>query len=558
MQDNALTSNDILIRSKAEQARLARERAAAPTSHTLESLLDSVGLTELADAFTAKSTLNDLQSRLAANRPHFLAFVRELGVDKLPDRQKLAVAISKAEKAGQIPSASMKLPHLRPPVFEEDRERVSVWLKVPAGTSTNQLKMHLDANTLRVEYLGEPTAVGGRLCGLVLPTECDWQLERAAAAEYDPLIEATEQPPPPDDTMLISLTKARPGSWTSLFSDAVARRHVPPLPKVDEAARALKEERQKALDKRKHEMLYGKDITPLPPKRPELVRLEERERTERRRRRERRAEDVAQGTPTLSAKEHWQPALATLVWREGLARLEGEPEHPAESGPLFRWVEDAKTLVLSASTSRGLPATALKLSAGTNFVECSVRGVASLWSGVLVGKVDPALCTLEVVPSADADAACDTLQLTLVKAEPRRLWLAPWPELLESIDRRERRSAAHRDVPRREELKAAGGWDEVQRPAEWELVIPFRSGGNLTHDDLRVGVTADTLNVHVAGQQDAPLVGGELGGRLLPARCSWRVRTAKAVGSVLVDEIVLTLVKEHKASWPRLFKRMYE
>jgi hypothetical protein len=35
------------------------------------------------------------------------------------------------------------------------------------------------------------------------------------------------------------------------------------------------------------------------------------------------------------------------------------------------------------------------------------------------------------------------------------------------------------------------------------------------------------------------------------------VRTAAPIGSVSVDEMVITLFKERKATWPRLFKRMY-
>ena len=113
-----------------------------------------------------------------------------------------------------------------------------------------------------------------------------------------------------------------------------------------------------------------------------------------------------------------------------------------------------------------------------------------------------------------------------------------------------------REKPRREELEA-GGWDAAQADGTWQLIIPFRSGGRLTHDDLRVGVTADALNVHVAGQQHAPLLGGELHARIDLAQSSWSVRTAAPIGSVSVDEMVITLIKERKATWPRLFKRMY-
>ena len=49
-------------------------------------------------------------------------------------------------------------------------------VRTPTGqpvTSSNQLKMHVDTHSLRVEYCGEPTAVRGRLCGTVKPI--DWE-----------------------------------------------------------------------------------------------------------------------------------------------------------------------------------------------------------------------------------------------------------------------------------------------------------------------------------------------------------------------------------------------
>ena len=103
----------------------------------------------------------------------------------------------------------------------------------------------------------------------------------------------------------------------------------------------------------------------MPPKRPELLRLEERERLERQRRRQRRAEleaahgdggrggrvqaegggDGSHGPALWNAEEHWQPARATLLWRAGLARHAGAPEHPADCGPLYVWYEDAHAMV---------------------------------------------------------------------------------------------------------------------------------------------------------------------------------------------------------------------
>jgi len=88
-------------------------------------------------------------------------------------------------------------------------------------------------------------------------------------------------------------------------------------------------------------------------------------------------------------------------------------------------------------------------------------------------------------------------------------------------------------------------------------VIPIKAGGNLTHDDLHVCVTATSLNVHVVGQEEKPLLGGELGGRIAPAKCTWSVREAAPIGTMQVEEIELHLVKETPAMWRDLLKQAY-
>ena len=99
------------------------------------------------------------------------------------------------------------------PIFEElDDATITVRLKVPAEVQSNQLKMHSDANSLRVELRGEPTALTGKLYALVKPRETIWELERSKRPEYDPMLDATEQPLPDDDTMCITLYKRGAGS----------------------------------------------------------------------------------------------------------------------------------------------------------------------------------------------------------------------------------------------------------------------------------------------------------------------------------------------------------
>ena len=85
-------------------------------------------------------------------------------------------------------------------------------------------------------------------------------------------------------------------------------------------------------------------------------------------------------------------------------------------------------------------------------------------------------------------------------------------------------------------------------------------------DDMRVAVAADSLSLYVAGQEDAPLLAGELHGRLDPARCSWTVaaRAALVPGAAAAGgdddgarEIEITLRKATAADWPDLIKTWY-
>lgn len=285
---------------------MSSSATAVESCSTIDALLAAAGLETHAPALHhANTTLSSLQALLAVNRPHLLEHLRELGVSKLGERQKLANALAKAQREGQLPPppAVEHLAHFKPPIFVDDESTVTVWLKVATGTSSNQLKMHVDANSLRVEYCGEPTAVRGKLQGTVKAADCGWQLERAPAAEYNPLLCASEQAGAAEDEMVISLQKERPGAWAGLFTDAIARRFQPAPKAPDEKALALRQERQSAIDIRKHEMLYGYPLTPMPPKNPELVALEKREAVERQRRWEKRRAQASQTAATLTARQ---------------------------------------------------------------------------------------------------------------------------------------------------------------------------------------------------------------------------------------------------------------
>lgn len=76
------------------------------------------------------------------------------------------------------------------------------------------------------------------------------------------------------------------------------------------------------------------------------------------------------------------------------------------------------------------------------------------------------------------------------------------------------------------------------------------AAGLLAHDDLRLACSADAFSLHVAGQEDAPLLAAETSDRLVPLDCTWRVRTGKPVGTQPIDEVVISLAKEKRGGWP--------
>ena len=84
--------------------------------HTLLTLLKEAGLETYFGTLNATTTLLELHERLVSNRPKFLAFVKECGLERLAERQVLANAIIKAEKAGRLAPPN-PIPHLRPVIF---------------------------------------------------------------------------------------------------------------------------------------------------------------------------------------------------------------------------------------------------------------------------------------------------------------------------------------------------------------------------------------------------------------------------------------------------------
>ena len=104
-----------------------------------------------------------------------------------------------------------------------------------------------------------------------------------------------------------------------------------------------------------------------------------------------------------------------------------------------------------------------------------------------------------------------------------------------------------------------GGWDTEQSDGAWRVTIPFKAAIDryLSHDDFRVALTPDALNVHIAGQEERPMLAGFLCGTIDPYLCTWQIRKGKSRGTQQTEELEVTIVKEHFGQmWGDLFKRM--
>jgi len=507
----------------------------------MEAILRDENLEHLLPSLVRRD-VRELQSLLAANRVAFLAELKALGVAKVGERQKLANAFGRAVKAGRL-DAQAPTPHMRPCTWTQTHDGLTVRLRVPGGTLASRLAVRLEPKSVEVRLGDERTAATGRFVALIRPDESTWELERAAPPEPEPYAAA---PPPADDAVVFTLAKARPGDWPNLFEGGEGTNAVREAAPAKAAPRALSTPAPPAAPSKAlgvamkpHKLRFG-----------ESVRVSGR-----------RVSDVAPTAPTgpsAPAAEHWQGERAWLLWRDGAPELRDEPAAaPPPEGALFRWRESATEVVVTARTRRGLPDGAVELRAAPTSADVLVDGAATPWCGMLCGRVEPARCRVAVVAGAAADDH-DTLELTLVKAE-RRLWRAPWRELIADVDARE----AARRLPRREAIMC-GEWHHAQSATAWTVVVPIKTS-LVAVDDMRVAVAADSLSLYVAGQEDAPLLAGELHGRLDPARCSWTVaaRAALVPGAAAAGdddgarEIEITLRKATAADWPDLIKTWY-
>ena len=75
-------------------------------------------------------------------------------------------------------------------------------------------------------------------------------------------------------------------------------------------------------------------------------------------------------------------------------------------------MEDAETLTVCAATCATLAPSEVSLEAGSNFADVSVRGVRTLWTGVLVGKIDPARSTIDVVRGGGVADGVESLKIS--------------------------------------------------------------------------------------------------------------------------------------------------
>ena len=209
---------------------------------SLSEVLAEAGLKHLLPLFVkegAECTLAEMQALLAANRPALLNRLKTLGVSVLQERQQLANALSKAEKAGKI-GPSVAVPHLCPPVYEEkegDPSHLTVTLKIDPAVQSNQVKVTMEANYLSIELCGEPTACSGHLWALVRPKDCTWERERSPRPEYDPLAAEADQPRAEPDRIVVSLAKAsaEPARLSAFWA---ANGSAPPLgPSVSSSSR---------------------------------------------------------------------------------------------------------------------------------------------------------------------------------------------------------------------------------------------------------------------------------------------------------------------------------
>lgn len=502
----------------------------------LGAFLKEEGLTHHFEMLEPHGTLGSLGSMLTANRVLFLGRLKEWGVTKLVERQKLANSLARAVKAGRVGSAP-PAPHLAPCSWTQTDGGLVIKLAVPSGTQSSEVAVVFDVNSLDVTIGGEPSSVCGRLHGIIKVADCFWELERAPPPDPAMFAEREDQREP--DIVEITLAKARIGiDWPGLFAGGVgmsAKREKPPPPPEPPKPAPKPASLNPGLGFVQRKLRFDKPGAGL-------------------------GSGGGNGggrggggsgsgaSPAVAAhsrpaREHWDGDRAHFLWREGCASLGGEAESPpvveghgsdSGGGPLFWWRETAGSIVVWARTRRGLDPSTIELDARETSIDLDIGGAPTPWCGSLCGRVDPSGCRVDILPAAAAsppsmggspaaDAPWAVLQLTIRKAGENagsRYWRAPFSDLLGMVEAREKLAG----LPTRDALLDIGGWELAQSSRDFEVLVPLAlaqlDGPEAADRIVRVAVTSNSLNVHVAGNPNAPLLAGETFGRLVVGACA--------------------------------------
>jgi len=535
-------------------------------SLALGSFLKEEDLVHLHDVLESHGGLAELASMLSANRVLFLARLKEWGVSRLVERQRVANGLARAIKAGRVGTVAAT-PHLAPCTWTQTDDCLVARLAIPAGTPSSAVAVSFEVNAMDIRVHGEASSMCGRLHGVVKPSDCTWELERAPPAE--PAMFELRADQQPHDEVVVTLAKGKAGAeWGGLFASGVGmsskREKPPPPPEKPKPA-------------------------PPPPRAgggvggvgfvQRKLKLGERGGGNGGGGGEARGgARSGKAVRSLPARDHWEGERARYVWRTGCGQLRCETESPppveghgAESGggPLFWWRETAAEVVLTARTRRGIDLSSLRLDAREASLDLEVDGIPSPWSGALCGRALPAGCSAAVLPPAQGcEADHSLLQLTVAKADEgpsARYWRAPFRDLLPLVEARER-LAEH--APRGSLLHTPdSGWQSGQTSDAFEVLMPLSADVSTVEDAdrlLRVAVTARSVSVHVAGQPDAPLLAGETHGKLLVGGCSWRLARSKVRGwrGEPLQQLELHLAKDTASAgpgghWPDLFSTEY-
>ena len=471
---------------------------------------------------------------LLANRPIALQILKTQGVQKLGQRQKICNALAKAIKNS---SAKIKpTPHLTPCLWSQDDATIGIKLTIPKGTPSAKIAFLAHVNSLQLTLDGEETSLVGTLHGVIKAADSTWEIQRAP--EEVPSMFNTEISA--DDLIVVTLQKAHPGEWVGLFASGhgtTAKKEVVTKENVRTRAHKSAPEVSKSV---------GSGHVGFVPRK---LKLKSRKSGKRPSMDNHPTPEV----PSEPAKDHWDPYSAQFLWRDGCKNLYGEPDGPTEhvDGPFYSWTETAKDIVLHARTQKGLKMDDVKMITERDSMELYVLDAPTPWCGKFSGIADPDSCGIRVVTEGGFE--WDTLECKIVKAFPLR-WRAPFEHLLQSIDERDYR----RDLPPRQAIVPAdGGWEYAQRPASWSVVMPlsWEPPVSLDLDDILVAVTRTSLNVHIAGRPNQPLLGGEMHGVLRPEKSSFSICLS---GSEKIrGELRIKLCKDDSSDWPDLFKVMY-